>query len=173
MPEQRAWSAVSVWHNLHSPTPPLHSLTPSFLSSIFSFPTDSLSLLSSLNCYLFRFSSTHLLLPPTPPPCRAILFAHFILCSFHSCIALLGAITSIFFCLHTRTVLFPQLLLKLFILPYCFRRGGEKEGEKRKRWRQRKEKRASVREERGRRVKEQRLKAHYFPPDGRKWVRGQ
>lgn len=29
-------------------------------------------------------------------------------------------------------------------------------------------KRASIRERRGRRVKEERLKAHYFPPDGRK-----
>lgn len=186
-----------------SPLPPSSTLlrSPSFppsFSSLFPFP---LSFLLS-NCFLyhiftitavflFHFFLTHLFFSLTlllDHPSTVMLYFLFI--SFYVHFSLCSPIVS---CLSVPSFLLsPSLLLQFFPcgLPNTLStlivfKEGEK---KRRKWI---EKRKSYRkmkiEERGgkkeyewgeRRVKEgrqreERLKAHYFPPDGRKWVRGQ
>lgn len=144
MPEQQAWSAVSVWHNLQSPP---FTLSPSCFLDLLHFPPLSpLTLSFSLsNCYLsliftitamftFHFSLTHLffsltlLLDHPSPVLLSYLFisfsVHFILCSPY-CIAFVGAIISTF-CLPALTVLSPELSLTLYPLLLFSKRGGKK-----------------------------------------------
>ena len=119
--------------------------------------------------------------PPVLLSCLFIsFFAHFV-SVIPFCVALAGAIISIFLPPRSDSS-FPWALsppsdsLSSLIV---FKERGKKEKKEEKKElkrdedRGRKKKRASIRERRGRRVKEERLKAHYFPPDGRKWVRGQ
>lgn len=105
----------------------------------------------------------------------------FLICSFHSlfisfsvlllyCISL---VPSFLLSASLLTVLSPEPPQTLYPLLLFSKRGKEKMYRELKRNEDRgKKDRASIRE-RGRRPKEERLKAHYFPLDGRKWVRGQ
>ena len=185
MPEQQAWSAVSVWHNLHR-TPLRLSLSPSlspsyfldllhfpqrlpFLLSLFPSPSQTATYLSYSPSPLCSYPTsplTHLFPSLTlrldhPSPCPAILFVHFILCSFRFCDPLLCRTRRchhFYFSTSPLRQFFPLSSLPpiwLFILSYCFQREGEKGKERRKerakeRWRQRKEKKKSesTREER-------------------------
>lgn len=169
--------------------PPIHSLSLLLLWSPFSSATPLFSLLFPLqlllishihhHCYVHipLLSGAFILfsqsLTWSSLPCPAILFVHFILCSCHFlfpyCIALVGAIISTFRLPRSYSS-FPVLSQTLYPLLFWKRvKGRKKKAGATERWRQRKEK--STRK--GGRVKEERLKAHYFLSDGRKWVRGQ
>lgn len=66
---------------------------------------------------------------------------------------------------------FPELFLTL--CPLIVFKEWKREKKREKVDEDRGEKGGQHTKKRGRRVKEERLKAHYFPTDGRKWVRGQ
>lgn len=184
MPEQQAWSSVSVC--LPPPTlslPFLFDLIPLI------FLIDSLVFFLPLSPFL-SLSATCLsylpsLLCPHPTSlwqiCSRLSFFYSIIlplschliCSFHSPPLLHWARRGcrFYFPPFCSCSSFPELFRTLysFIIFKEWKRG--------KKWEKVDEdggeNRGQPMKKRGRWVKEERLKAHYFPSDGRKWVRGQ
>lgn len=144
--------------------PFLFDLIPLILLRLPLFSSHSLLCVTCLS-YLPSLLHSHPLLPSSALP--SYLFSPFPVCAL---LHWAGRVYRFYFLPFCSCSSFPGLFLTLcpFIVFKEWKR--KKEGKGRCRWKRERRQRTN---QRGRRVKEERLKAHYFPTDGRKWVRGQ